>query len=164
MRCNISSCASVTVCKSKDFRTGKMGANQSIQHFGHKHLLRLLNIQQHPTMSTVLCSSCKLVISKRAYCCLPCNFCLHWRCLEMPHKLRPWIDPKHMLTLTPTPEALSCATPAGHGLCFSYHCKKCKLNLRYCASSLLGNLVQGISQGSAQQARTAIIQSFLGNS
>ncbi|XP_030463645.1 uncharacterized protein LOC115683308 [Syzygium oleosum] len=112
---------------------GKIDADQSIQHLSHQHPLRLLNIQQHSTGSRVLCSGCKLAISEWAYCCFPCNFCLHRTCSQMPQKLSHRIDPKHILTLTPTPVyeggAFVCNACGKLGTGFSYHCQECELDL-----------------------------------
>ncbi|KAF8007448.1 hypothetical protein BT93_K1454 [Corymbia citriodora subsp. variegata] len=110
-----------------------MDTDQSMQHFSHRHPLRLLNIKQHPNMNRVLCSGCKLAISKWAYCCLSCNFCLHRPCSKMPQKLGHGIDPKHLLTLTPTPVyqggAFVCNACRKLGTGFSYHCQECELDL-----------------------------------
>lgn len=111
---------------------GKIEAEPHITHFSHPHPLTLKSINFSPP-NTTKCSACLKQASGLLYSCDSCTFSLHKICSDMPEKLEHRADPKHALTLLPSPAystgSFHCNACGVVGASFCYHCGECELDL-----------------------------------
>ncbi|XP_077246162.1 uncharacterized protein LOC143886065 [Tasmannia lanceolata] len=119
----------------------KVEIDQIINHFSHDHPLELSNLQQQ-SLTTPSCSGCKLKVSGWIYTCKTCNYTLHITCSQMPRRISHPVDPKHSLTLFPSPVypegTFKCNACGQLGTGFCFHCTECDLDIHIiCASRQL---------------------------
>lgn len=111
---------------------GKIEAEPHITHFSHPHPLNLKSINISDP-NTTKCSACQKPASGLVYSCDSCSYTLHKICSEMPEKLNHKADPKHSLTLLPSPAystgSFHCNACGVAGTSFCYHCGDCELDL-----------------------------------
>ncbi|KAK3004006.1 hypothetical protein RJ639_017893 [Escallonia herrerae] len=111
---------------------------KQLNHFSHRHPLRLSGVQ--PEDQTI-CSGCELDLLGPAYICTKagCSFLLHESCMELPRRVRHKSHPIHPLVLLSSPPysdgEFTCDACGDSGHAFTFHCSTCKFDLHVeCAS------------------------------
>ncbi|XP_030958358.1 uncharacterized protein LOC115980222 [Quercus lobata] len=99
-----------------------------IQHFSHKHELKL---SDNEVLNNEKCNGCVQAILSTFYSCVNCRFFLHESCAKLPRKKRHPLH-RHLLTLLPEhPYFSSFFCDACERDCnsFIYRCETCYFNL-----------------------------------